>query len=540
MKIQSINITKFKNFNKLTLDMSQHNGLSLVIGNNASGKSNLLEALSEIFYTQFQNEKPKIKYEIKYKNFAGNDVTFTNKVKSADLPKRVVAVYSGEEDRLWKMYYEKLYKQYIDDILKNAAIEFPKMLYLNKYYWEISLLCLLISDAADVKEFVSKTLGVKSVEAIEFVKVNPPKANSTIKAFVDSLQASYTLDEFKQQFNNDPDLFLKLYLAFTDKDNKLISSVVIKFNNGLLVSHLSEGQKKQLLVKASLEYAGQEDSLFLFDEPDSHIHISNKSSVYNIISNPNYLNSRHIIITSHSPTLTKLFPSASIVLLENGTKKELATSFEASRYLVNDNDIYRLLFTDKHVLIVEGKTDDLYISKAIEHFAVDYPDLNFEFLRVGGTDEENIKSLLDKIKINSNRKIIIIVDRDDSGHNVYKRLFPLPPGKTNFKQKNEISIVKYAPNTYFLMIPHKVAANQNGVFLIEDYFKKDKIIEIAKQIVDNKFAGSEPCTQFPKIGEKIKSESLPNLCKTSTPADMEDFKILLDKLKEIVLEPNDI
>lgn len=539
MKIQSINITKFKNLNKLTLDMSQHNGLSLVIGNNASGKSNLLEALSEIFYTQFQNEKPKVKYEIKYKNFAGNDVTFTNKVKSADLPKRVVAVYSGEEDRLWKMYYEKLYKQYIDDILKNAAIEFPKMLYLNKYYWEISLLCLLISDAADVNEFVSKTLGVKTVEAIEFVKVNPPKANSTIKAFVDSLQASYTLDEFKQQFNNDPDLFLKLYLAFTDKDNKLISSVVIKFNNGLLVSHLSEGQKKQLLVKASLEYAGQEDSLFLFDEPDSHIHISNKSSVYNIISNPNYLNSRHIIITSHSPTLTKLFPSASIVLLENGTKKELATSFEASRYLVNDNDIYRLLFTDKHVLIVEGKTDDLYISKAIEHFAVDYPDLNFEFLRVGGTDEENIKSLLDKIKINSNRKIIIVVDRDDAGYKVFKNLFPLVPPKKKFKEKKIISIEKYAANTYCLMIPHKVADKQDGEFLVEDYFKKDKVVELSKQIIDAKFTDNVPCKNFPKLGEMLKSEALPNHCKTSTPADMEDFKILLDKLKEIVLKPND-
>lgn len=540
MKIQSINITKFKNLNKLAIDVSKHNGLSLVIGNNASGKSNFLEALSEIFYTQFQNEKTKLKYEIKYTDFSAKEITISNKAKSFDLPKRVVAVYSGEEDRLWKMYYEKLYKKYIDDILKSAAIEFPKMLYLNKFYWEISLLCLLISDAEDVKEFVEKTLGITSVQEITFAKTTPPKANSTIKAFVDSLQATYTLEAFKEQFNNDPDLFLKLYLAFTDKDNKLISQVVIKFNNDLLVSHLSEGQKKQLLVKASLEFAGQEDSLFLFDEPDSHIHISNKSSIYNIISNPDYLNSRHIVITSHSPTLTKLFPSENIVLLENGTKKELATSFEASKYLVNDKDIYRLLFTDKHILIVEGKTDDLYISKAIEHFAAEYPDLSFEFLRVGGTDDENIKNLLDKIQTNTNRKIIIVVDRDDAGYKVYKNLFPLVPQKKNFKEKKIISVEKYAPNTYYLMIPHKTVDKQDGEFLVEDYFKKEKVIELSKQIIDSKFTENVPCKNFPKISEMIKSEALPNHCKASTAADMEDFKILLTKLNEIVLKPNDI
>jgi hypothetical protein len=34
-------------------------------------------------------------------------------------------------------------------------------------------------------------------------------------------------------------------------------------------------------------------------------------------------------------------------------------------------------------------------------------------------------------------------------------------------------------------------------------------------------------------------EHLPNHCKASTPADMEDFKILLDKLNEIVSKPSD-
>lgn len=536
MKIQSINIARFKNLNSLSIDLSNHNGLSLVIGNNASGKSNFLEAISEIFYTQFQNEKSEIDYEIKYVDFSGNLVSITNSAKSTNLPKRVVAVYSGEEDRMWKLYYETLYKQFIDEILRSSAIDFPKMLYLNKFYWEIALLCLLNSDAEDVKEFVSDILGVKSVEEISFVKTNPPKANSVIKSFVESLQESYTLESFKQQFNNDPELFLKLYLASTDKVNKLISQVIIKFNNGLLVRHLSEGQKKQLIVKAALEFAGQENSLFLFDEPDSHVHLSNKKNVYKIISNPVYLSSRHIIITSHSPTLTKHFPPESIILFENGIKMDVQSSFHASKYLVNDIDIYNLFFTDKNILIVEGKTDDLYISKAINHFATEYPELDFEYLRVCGTDDENIKNLLAKVKINPNQKIIIVVDRDESGYNVFKKLFPLIPPKRNFKERKDVSIEKYDKNIYFLMIPHRETASQTGDFLIEDYFKKSKIIEIAKRAIDNEFVGHKPCKNFPDVKENLKKELLPNYCKSSVPDDMVDFKILLDKLKEIVLK----
>lgn len=538
MKIQTINIPNFKNLNNLVIDLRNHNGLSLVIGNNASGKSNFLEALSEIFYNKYQNETSALKYQIEYNTFDQNLIIINDDSVSNNLPKRVVAVYSGEEDRLWKLYYEKLYRRYIADILSNTAIEFPKMLYLNKFYWEISLLCLLTSDATDVKEFIEKALGITSVEGIEFIKTTSPRANSTIKTFVESLQVSYTLEDFKENFRDDPELFLKLYLAVTDKDNKLVSRINIKFNNGLLISHLSEGQKKQLLVKASLEFAGQEDSLFLFDEPDSHVHISNKKFIYDIVQN--YTHNRHIIITSHSPTLTKIFPSENIILLENGHKKDLTTSFDAAKYLADDIDIYRLFFSNKNILVVEGKTDDLYISKAIQHFATDYPDLSFEIFNAGGTDSENIKNLLDKIKVTSTQKIIIVVDRDEAGYNVYKKLFPLQPRKKNFMPRDKVSIDKYANNTYFLMIPHKDTTSQTGDFLVEDYFKKTKVIELAKALIDNNFSGSVPCKNFPDLKEDIKRELLPNLCKNSIPADMEDFKILLDKLNEIILKPSDI
>lgn len=545
MKIQQIKISKFKNIIGFDLDTSKNDGLTLVIGNNSSGKSNFLEALSDIFYHKYNGTRSKIEFRLNYKTFDNRLVSIDNRSKTTDLPKRVIAVYSGEEQRLWENYYKKLYFEYTESIIKDAAITFPKMLFLNRFYWHISLLCLLKSDAADVIDFVSSNLGITSVESIVFdVETNEDFKNSTILELANDLKEkySYSLEEFKEAYKNEPDLFLKLYIGFSPDRFKVIKDIKIKFKTGgddiLTITDLSEGQKKQLIIKAALEFAGQEDTLFLFDEPDAHIHVDNKKSIFKIIEP--YRKNRHIILTSHSPTLTKLCPNESIVLLENGNIKELASSFEVSKYLVNSNDIYTLLFTDKNILIVEGKSDDKYISKAIKHFKEDFPLLqDIEFLRVGGTDDDNIKCLLDKINISKNQKVIIVVDRDDAGYNVFKKMFPIKPTKKKHKDRKEVCIEKYRNNTYFLMIPHKVPEDQDRVFLVEDYFKREKIIELAKKTIDEKFTNNTPCKDFPNINSLIKSELLPVLSEGCLANEMEDFKVLLNKLNEIILKPSD-
>ena len=50
MKLKKIWINNFKNIHNLELDFSIRNGTTVLIGNNGSGKSNILEAISSIFY----------------------------------------------------------------------------------------------------------------------------------------------------------------------------------------------------------------------------------------------------------------------------------------------------------------------------------------------------------------------------------------------------------------------------------------------------------------------------------------------------------
>lgn len=49
MRLKKLRIDGFKNLNNFTIDFESKDGITVLIGNNASGKSNILEAISAIF-----------------------------------------------------------------------------------------------------------------------------------------------------------------------------------------------------------------------------------------------------------------------------------------------------------------------------------------------------------------------------------------------------------------------------------------------------------------------------------------------------------
>ena len=124
IRITRLKVAGFKNIQHQTFYFSNHNGLTLLIGNNGSGKSNVLEFISNVFKNLFRQEADfRSNFEIEW-DADGN----MNKVKwynghlteerngsaasvnnTMDYPKRVVAIYSGESERLWTSFYKPCY-----------------------------------------------------------------------------------------------------------------------------------------------------------------------------------------------------------------------------------------------------------------------------------------------------------------------------------------------------------------------------------------------------------------------------------------------
>ena len=116
MRLQKLKInSRFKNLDSFEIDFSTKEGITVLIGNNGSGKSNILEAISGIFAGLYDRKynptfsyeliynKDTYKVEVKFENgiyeFKINDVV--DNLKPEHLPSQVISSYSGEESRLW-------------------------------------------------------------------------------------------------------------------------------------------------------------------------------------------------------------------------------------------------------------------------------------------------------------------------------------------------------------------------------------------------------------------------------------------------------
>ena len=177
MKLKKLQIKKYKNLIDFTVDFESGKGLSILIGNNGSGKSNVLEAISGIFVNAYSAKAIhkfvySLTYEIKGKEVKleqtiyrcqyyvdGKVIAVKELALRGLLPTNVIALYSGEDKRWWHNYYEPFYLKFTRDINAGTSNTLsPKMYYINKYYWDIALLSLVYSTAEDDKQFLKKLL----------------------------------------------------------------------------------------------------------------------------------------------------------------------------------------------------------------------------------------------------------------------------------------------------------------------------------------------------------------------------------------------
>jgi predicted ATP-binding protein involved in virulence len=99
MKIDYLKInSRFKNLDKITINLDEQQLMTVIVGWNGAGKSNVLEALVAIFRDLDLGESPRFAYEIKYQ--------LENSSLSTDIPLWVKV----EADPSWGKTPSKQYK----------------------------------------------------------------------------------------------------------------------------------------------------------------------------------------------------------------------------------------------------------------------------------------------------------------------------------------------------------------------------------------------------------------------------------------------
>ena len=581
-RLQYLKIENYKNIKCVEFDFSNKDGVTVLIGNNGCGKSNVLEALSSIFAGLYQNRphKPDFDYVIQYRindnaveislldgtyTISVNDKPFnkTDFSKRKDyLPKNVIACYSGESQRLWEKYYWPYYSNYISAIKKSATIPELPMIYINRYNIEIALLTLFFynfDDFEDVRIFCTDTLKIKRVQDItlhyDAKKIREWSDNSVLQMvkvlndvngvpILSADKITLSLDELKSKLSymGERELFKVLYAATMPKDDKVITSVELKLelNNGDVIScsDLSEGEKKHLLMEVILETLADENSLLLFDEPDAHIHLCRKAELKDLFDK---FNNRENVITTHSPTLAVKFDDKHIegLCLDNngytskidGNKAKLVAELTNGMWNVQEQNIF--LSSNKPItLLVEGKTDKIQIEEAFKRLKTEYQDLDFDVFAMNTC--ERLKDVLQGLSKSvgseiewNDKKIIGIVDNDGAGKKVLNKY-----GINDLDSKFHKIIQS---NIFFIFLLPKKASYQDD-YTIENCYDAKKYEAAYNQAVEEK-KGHFDGLSIDKIAEDIKGKSktiLAERAKSFKDAkDFEGFKPIFDIIREI-------
>ena len=213
MRIDKVYIKNFKNLRDFSIDLDENRMETVLLGQNATGKSNFIEALVLIFKHLDLERSPPFEYDIEYRvdrNRIGIKVSFSNEkyvfrrekdvsnalelfendyevIKRKDfylnkgdyLPKYVFTYYSGVSNRLkehfdehQKIFYDRIIKK---DVTESDVDDLRKLFYVQLIHSYFVLLAFYSFEDEEQKTmaFLEDVLGIENLESILFVLQKP-------------------------------------------------------------------------------------------------------------------------------------------------------------------------------------------------------------------------------------------------------------------------------------------------------------------------------------------------------------------------------
>lgn len=397
---------QFKNLKNVTIDFDQDHWVTVVIGWNGTGKSNVLEALAIIFRDLIGKErKPAFAFKLAYRMGSGEGIrhihvdadpdrenepfiihvatdseargegTLIPLIEGAEavsalrgkaikltaflnadtenLPRYVFSYYSGESPRMHEVF--RPYLESYDSKLRNGEDPgLKRLFYAMPVHSQFVLLAFMIKQSDVVRAFLDDHLGIDpdaGIESVLFVLRQPPwkskapdgdprfwNARGVVRDFLSRLQdIALAPIEISRQVStsiwNKKNLQFKyLYVKdiaalrslvgnqapaqfFRDLESTYVSELIeevrirvrLKKNDGSVIfRELSEGEQQLLTVLGLLRFTAEDESLFLLDEPDTHLNprwsVDYISYLKRFIANGTKQDeTSHILLTTHNP-----------------------------------------------------------------------------------------------------------------------------------------------------------------------------------------------------------------------------------------------
>lgn len=291
------------------------------------------------------------------------------------IPDGLVVYYSGYSEIMQKICDP--HNKKLSESLRKGEGSTVQFYYHEPKLFNVILLSLLAFEYGDVPEFLKQKAKIDGVQSIQIRLKKPYWANDTIDNFwgakgevsdflsyLDSISTDltkpshvgekgalvlesisdnflnitivsrYKLFEIKDYLIEERNLFKVLHTMYLDDMLDDISFSLIKEENGeqKTFSILSEGEQQSITIKGLTELLSGENTLFLFDEPDTFLHPKWQR---------NFISEIEETIEAHRPNeLTYLIATHSPQLLSNANPEKTFVKIIEDGQLVEQTPKY--------------------------------------------------------------------------------------------------------------------------------------------------------------------------------------------------------
>lgn len=402
MRLDRLEIDSWKNLCNFSIDFDESSYMTVLVGQNGTGKSNLLEALTIIFRdlslgrrdSEFDfrldyicrghkvrvdadRNRPQepVQVDVDGRRIPFNKFERLNKRSDGNpyLPKIVFGYYSGPSERMAE-HFHKHAKEFDIEVRSFdpkssdvSDVSLPNLFYAELMHSQFVLLSFFLQDDDEATDFLKEYLGVLEMKSVLFVLKEPSwssrdgdprfwNARGLVQGFLNRLYdlslAPLRMEQrIKLGFRHRMSVeHLYLYLRGTNDLRELavpyrdqstffkalesarLAEIIKEVRTSLKIRNvdgsitfreLSEGEQQLLMVLGLLRFTQEEESLFLLDEPDTHLNPAWSMEYLDILERIGGRREKsHVIMTTHSPLVFAGLEKSQVQIMQrdrNGT-----------------------------------------------------------------------------------------------------------------------------------------------------------------------------------------------------------------------------
>lgn len=431
MEFKSFSINNFRNFEEVTVDLSNKN---IFFGMNDVGKTNFLYALRYVFDKEVRknelldsdfyqkntaepidivvaidisdvadSDSQKLRARVKGNITSGDNIVYI-KLHAVYNPSELIAVpemyWGGDLNNLGEMKAKSTYFE-LDYVFNPIYID--AYVDLNTLFRKNSNQLIVSQDETD-EDTITEIEG-KIRDLNETIG-----SLSGVKAFEDNVTP-----EYKKFKNEDIEVSVKSEIAIKGLYSNIVPYIK-KNGEDLLYPTAGEGRKKLLVYSiydllAGTDQNAKKINIFLIEEPENHLHRSMQMAISRVLFGED--NYKYLFVTTHSPLILTEMDNVNLVRVFNegrldtrGVFYKVPDEYKQKKKMLN-RGISEAIFAKK-VLLVEGPSENILFTKVLSEIKPDYEVDGVFILPVNGITFRAYKEILEALDI----KTIIKTDND--------------------------------------------------------------------------------------------------------------------------------